>query len=303
MRRWRVRRCACTTLIRLVLAVALLGATASASPASAQKGTVLTRTFWSPTLDQEMGYRVYLPPGYDAKEAQARRYPVLYLLHGLSGSSYDWFHYGRIRSVLDEQARRDDRRAVIAVSVDGGSSYFTRHVDRVDRPGDDHGRALAIDLVSEIDHRFRTLRRRRGRALVGVSMGGFGALSLSMLYGDRFGGAVSLSGALFTSAPAQKLAYHRIWGDPPQERHFARYSPYALIETLPKEHDWSRIYIACGEDDHRRFLARSRAVKDRLEARTIPYTYSMGKGAHNWAFWMGDSEGWLDFVHGVFATH
>jgi enterochelin esterase-like enzyme len=284
------------------LAAALLSAAASPTLAGAYESTVLTRTFRSPTLGDDVTYRVYLPPGYGQEEAQDRRYPVIYLLHGLGGSSYDWFHYGQIRTILDAQARRDDKQKVIAVSPSGGSSYWTRHVDRVDRPGADYGRVLAVDLVGEIDHRFRTLRRRSGRALVGVSMGGFGALSLSMLYGDRFGGGASLSGALFTSAPAQKRAYHRIWGNPPQEEHFDRHSPYALIDTLPAQHDWAQIYIACGEDDHRRFLARSRAVKDRLESRSIAHTYRTGKGAHNWAYWMGDQEGWLDFANGVFGT-
>lgn len=253
-------------------------------------------TFWSASLNQEIGYRVALPPGYGAPENRNKRYPVIYLLHGLKGSSWDWFFIGRMHEELARQVRRGLLSEVIAVSMNGGGSYWTRQLDRVGWPGADYARFTAIDLVAEIDRKFRTLRRRKHRSLVGLSMGGFGALSLGLLYPDRFGSVASLSGALFRSVPSSKEVYREVWGDPPQEAHFQKYSPYALAGALGPEDGLPRIFVGCGRSDHRRFRDRARAMHERLTAREIPHRYEVGEGGHNWRYWVGDSAGWLAFV-------
>ena len=304
MRRRGVRGGASRSLSGVIGALCALTLFFIPSPpaqAASPEGRLVHLEFWSPTLNQEVGVRVYLPPGYDVEEAREERYPVVYLLHGLSGSSWDWLQIGQINRVLDKRARGRNPRKVIAVSPNGGSSYWTQQLDRVAAPGQNYGRFVGVDLVAEIDRRFRTLRRRRHRALVGISMGGFGALSVGMLYPDRFGAAVSLSGALFTKVPDNKKAYRRVWGDPPVAAHFDRFSPYALASSLPRSHPWPRIYIACGDGDHKTVRARSLAMHERLDQVGIPHVYSTGPGRHDWRYWIGSAPAWLDFLDAGFS--
>ena len=290
------------SLILCLLAVGFVTFSSGDAPAARGEYKLKKHSVWSASLGAEIGYRVALPPGYGAPENQNKRYPVIYLLHGLKGSSWDWLYIGRLPETMARRIRKGDLSEVIAVSMNGGASYWTRQLDRVDRPGEDYARFLAIDLVAEVDRRFRTLRRRQYRSLVGLSMGGFGALSLGLLYPDRFGTVVSLSGALFRNVPSSKTAYLDVWGDPPQQAHFDRYSPYALASRLSPEEGLPRIFIGCGRGDHRRFRERAKAMHDRLTERAIPHKYELGKGGHEWSYWVGDSEGWLSFVEAGFSA-
>ena len=286
-----------------LVSCALVALVALQSPASAasREYRLEQHAMWSASLGHEVGYRVALPPGYGAPENRDRRYPVIYLLHGLKGSSWDWFHIGRLHQTLAKRLGSGEMSEVIAVSMNGGGSYWTREIDRVDRPGQDYARFVAVDVLAEIDRKFRTLRRRQYRSLVGLSMGGFGALSLGLLYPDRFGSVVSLSGALFREVPGSKAAYRAVWGDPPQSAHFERYSPFALANRVEMSQVLPRIYIGCGRSDHRSFRERSAAMHERLTSRQISHLYQEGQGAHNWSYWVGDSEGWLSFAQAGFS--
>lgn len=286
-----------------LLVCALVVVAVVEAPASAARGEykLERHTMWSTSLGEEVRYRVALPPGYGAPENRGRRYPVIYLLHGLKGSSWDWFYIGRLHQVLAKRLRAGEMSEVIAVSMNGGASYWTRELDRVGRPGRDYARFLAVDFLAEIDRRFRTLRRRQHRSLVGLSMGGFGALSLGLLYPDRFGSAVSLSGALFRAVPSSKKAYRAVWGDPPQSAHFERYSPFSLASRVEVNQEPPRIYIGCGRSDHSTYRERAAAMHERLESREIPHLYQEGEGGHSWSYWVGDSASWLNFVQAGFS--
>jgi len=201
-----------------------------------------------------------------------------------------------MNDVLDGRARGQRDHRVIAVAPNGGSSYWTRQIDRVDGAGRDYGRFVAVDLIAEIDQRYRTLRRRKYRALVGLSMGGFGALSVGFLYPDRFATVVSLSGALFTSAPNYKKAYRVVWGDPPDAAFFDRSNPYALVTALPKGHPWPHVIVSCGRGDHVSYRKRSVSMHELLTKSGVSHEYVTGEGGHSWKFWTGSSRIWLDTV-------
>lgn len=135
------------------------------------------------------GVCVYLPPGYDASTL---RYPVVYLLHGGGGDQADWVTFGDVRDILDAAYEQDESRAVIAVMPDGRSGQYYDYED---------GRFLIEQyilrhLVPEIDARFRTIADRSGRAIAGLSNGGYGALHLAAKAPDLFSVAGSMSGNL-----------------------------------------------------------------------------------------------------------
>ena len=277
-----------------IVAVAMIATTADARSDISARRRVEKAAFHSAALGSAKTYRVYLPPGYE--HASDRRYPVIYLLHGLGGTSRDFFHYGGLHRTLDRLIGQGLIRAVIVVGADGGVDYWTNHVDRPTRPGARHGDAVALDLVAEIDRRFRTLPSREHRALVGVSMGGYGALSLALLHPDRFAAGVSLSGALFPEPPTHHRRYRRVWGHPPDREHFDRASPQLLMSQLTAQGGNPGLYLHCGDSDGLPFLDYARRAHRVLEARRIPHLLRISPGGHQWEVWIRQADDWLVFL-------
>lgn len=198
---WRCssRRRAGLALAAATLALVASGAPASAAPADAtivseQRIDARLRelTIAAPALAAETKVRVLLPDGYRADDG--RRYPVLYLLHGAGGNETDWTDDGAA-------ARATAGRPVIVVMPDGGrAGWYT------DWSNDGAGgppaweRYHVRELIPLIDQRFRTVAARRGRAIAGLSMGGFGAFSYAARHPDLFTAAASYSGGVDLNA-------------------------------------------------------------------------------------------------------
>lgn len=135
------------------------------------------------------GACVYLPPGY---ATSGLRYPVVHVLHGGGGDQADWVSFGDIQGILDRAAADDPFRAVIAVMPDGRSGQWFDWEDSsflIERYVLDH-------LVPYVDTHFRTIPDRAGRALVGLSNGGYGALHLAGKRPDLFVAAGGMSSNL-----------------------------------------------------------------------------------------------------------
>ncbi|CAF1587390.1 unnamed protein product [Adineta ricciae] len=133
--------------------------------------------------------RILLPRDYTSS-AKTRRYPVLYLFHGSLGNAADWTTGGKAQTILGHSP-------LITVMPDGGSfGWYTNWLN----PGHvapQNWRTFHMEqLVSWIDRNLRTVNEKKGRAVIGLSMGGFGAIRYAELYSDRFAFAASFSGAL-----------------------------------------------------------------------------------------------------------
>lgn len=133
------------------------------------------------------GVCVYLPPGY---ETSGMRYPAVYLLHGGGGDQANWIVQAKLQQMLDEAYAADPERAVIAVTPDGRSGQWFDYYDRsflLESYMLDH-------VIPYIDAKFRTIADRRGRAIAGLSNGGYGALHFAAKAPDLFVAAGSMSG-------------------------------------------------------------------------------------------------------------
>jgi len=138
------------------------------------------------------GACVYLPPGY---LASGLRYPVLYLLHGGGGDQADWVTYGGIRSIMDDAIAADPTAAAIVVMPDGDDAQW---YDSLDGTIQNQQYVLSY-LIPFVDRHFQTIAERAGRAIDGLSNGGYGSMHLSAKAPDQFvaaGGMSSNLGAL-----------------------------------------------------------------------------------------------------------
>lgn len=170
-------------LFQAVIMLAAPGFSAAQS-AGDTGGRVVEIDVPAPTLAGNMldtpdiqGAAVYLPPGYDLQPD--RRYPAVFLLHGIFDSYDVWLERFDVRSILDRLILAGDLPEIVVVMPNGGNKYgggFYRNSPVSGRWGD----YIADDLVGFIDEQFRTMADSDSRAIVGHSMGGYGALNLAM---------------------------------------------------------------------------------------------------------------------------
>jgi S-formylglutathione hydrolase FrmB len=256
----------------LSAAIALAQKTVSASTSAHAKNIrVEDAVFHSASLGRDMHYLVLLPADY----AGGRRFPVLYLLHGLYGDYKNW----DTRTRLEQAAAT---YSLLIVTPDAGDSWYTNSATKPENKFEDY---ITKDLISEIDRKYRTIANKRARAVAGLSMGGYGAVKLGLKYPDLFAFAGSLSGAFNAAHNLDDLRpeFHanllEVFGN---SRSGTRTDNdiFLLVKT---SHDNPYFYVACGTSDF--FLGTSRALAAQLSTQKIPYEYHETPGGHTWEYW------------------
>ncbi|MFN8571359.1 MAG: alpha/beta hydrolase family protein [Gemmatimonadaceae bacterium] len=285
-------------------------------------GRVVVDSFWSQALGIRKQVRVYLPASYDV--AASRRFPVAFYLHGAWGSEQDWSTLGRLPATLDSLIARG-LPELIVVMPDGDDSWYTtwnwlgdwpgcrRHpprageaADRYCVPWPHYDDYIARDLVSYIDGHYRTHADRAHRGIAGLSMGGYGAVSLALAYPDVFAAAASHSGTLApalgavppgsdTSRYATQLADLRsrydsaLWKlmEPAFGKDSAAWSARDPIQlatrAMQRKSVLPALYADCGVDDS--FLAQNRFFARAARRMGISLDYTEYPGAHEWGYW------------------
>jgi len=269
-------------LARDVLLILILLSLASVAWADERhRVNVETIQFKSELVGQVLPYDALLPVGYAESN---KRYPVLYLLHGLFGRYDDWV----TRTSLAEYAADYD---LIIITPEGHDSWYT---DGSGAPSAKYESYLVRELVSDVDTRFRTIKDRRARGIAGLSMGGYGALKYGLKYPDQFAFAASLSGALDPSVRSEdhpgfiwdtlRPSINAVFGPVGSQtrkandlHQIARSLGASQISSLPY------LYLDCGLEDG--FLTTNRELADILLTKKIPHQYRQLPGGHNWAYW------------------
>jgi putative tributyrin esterase len=238
----------------------------------------------APSLKQaKRDVRVYLPPSYSRPEAATRRYPVLYLLHGWPGSEGNWFGSGRAAETADRLIAQGAIPEIIIVCPDGsgrgllGRSLYINSFDGRGRMED----FVARDVVHWTDSTFRTIARRAGRAIAGLSDGGSGALNLAFRHLDVFGACGSESADLVLRR--QTGMGGLIGPDPGGERLLEADSPALELPALASKLKGLTIYLDCGVADES--IMDNRAFHQQLLRFGIPHTYREFSGTHTWGYW------------------
>jgi diacylglycerol O-acyltransferase / trehalose O-mycolyltransferase len=235
-------------------------------------------TLRSTALGADTRVRVLVPAGYAAHPEQ--RYPVLYLLHGRGGQFSDWTRHGGAE-------RATARTPLIVVMPDGGrdATYTGRWTAY-------HAR----QLIRWVDARFRTVAARRGRAIAGLSMGGFGALSYAGRTPGTYVAAASFSGALELSSPRPVDLAPRLRS--------LRLIELRTGDGIPGPLDRRGTERGCGacviEGIVRPMNVR---MHERLRALGIRHVWDdYGAGTHDWPYWRRDLRETLPDLMRVLAS-
>lgn len=168
------------------------------APSVAQAGELVQGGLASQVMGRELRYNVYLPTGYEKGNAS---YPVVYLLHGASGNENDWSQKGSAVETLDGLIAQGHIRPSIAVMPSiGPQSWFA------DGAAVKMETALITELLPAIEAKYRVAPGRANRSVAGLSMGGYGALNLSLRNPDKFCAAGVISPAIYDPLPPETSA-------------------------------------------------------------------------------------------------
>ncbi len=259
----------------LALAAALPALALSTLPAAAS--TISVRTFHSAALGRDWQYVIYLPTGYRADTAS---YPVLYLLHGNNGEPMDWVTQGDLQTTADTLIARREIAPVVIVMPQGGTDWYVDRKEKMET-------AFFEDLMPEIERRYAVAGDRGGRAIGGVSMGGFGALRYAMEHPDAFCGALLLSPAIYANDPPPDSSARRVgvFGDHQFDLHVWRALNYPALWNGYFARPWRLpVFVASGDDDLV-IQAESSLLYTRLREAGNPAALRIVDGGHVWPVW------------------
>lgn len=250
-------------------------------------GTVETKTFNSEALDQSMEYVIYLPPGYDDSQNSSARYPVVYLLPGTGGGTSQWVKAGGMAEQMDTLLAQGQARPMILVVPQESPARFTPNAGYVDGPLGNWATYTTRDLVDEIDSNYKTIHSKDGRAIAGLSEGGYGAMNLGLKNPSEFGAIGSFSG--YFTIDEDDLS--RIFGG--DQSLAEANSPMLYLTQL--EGELPAIYFYVGEGEGKN-LAENQKYAEDLKARGAYYEFHTFPGKHNWDLWGAHLSDFLIFA-------
>ena len=257
----------------------------------------------SKILGHPVAYCVLLPPSYDAEKT--RRYPILYLLHGLGDNEQMLIHSGGF-NLVEDLWERHQLGDLLIVTPDGGSSFYINSRDGHSRYED----FFLREFFPQIEKRYRTRAGRASHGIAGISMGGYGALHLAFLHPELFVSLGAHSAALLEKIPtvavsdSRQLARSRILGDvfgSPLDPVFWKHNdPLTIARTASLA--GLQIYFDCGSEDDFGFDAGAVALDKTLDSRHIPHEFHLYPGGHNWVYVAEHLPALLQFHFRVFEA-
>jgi putative tributyrin esterase len=266
-------------------------------------GRAECRSVPSRILARPVAYCVLLPPSYDLEKA--RRYPVLYFLHGLGQNEQALLDSGGWNLIQDLWDQKQIGEFLIA-APDGDRSFFINSRDGRSRYED----FLVKEFIPFIETHYRVRAGRRTRGVSGVSMGGYGALHLAFAHPELFGSVSSHSAALIAKLPQVSLEASRetalsralggAFGTPFDRAFWDRNSPFSLARKGPPPVGL-QIYFDCGTEDDFGFNRGAQAFHDLLVSRGIRHEFHLYPGGHDLNYFAAHLPASLEFQSRAFG--
>lgn len=237
-------------------------------------GTVAKRWYHSPGNEMRRRITIYTPPGYEKSRSS---YPVLYLLHGMGGDEEAWMTLGRASQILDNLIAAGKAEPMIVVMPNGnvaqdaapGESTTGLRKPQFHLPNTMDGKYEETfhEIIDFVDTDYRTIQNKSGRAIAGLSMGGYHSFHISRYYPGTFDYVGLFSAAIRPNNRVQSKIYANI------------------EETLraQKAKGYKLYWIAIGKDD---FLYQANIdVREKMDQMNFSYVYRESEGGHTWRNW------------------
>ena len=242
----------------------------------------------SKAMNKDIAVTVITPDSY---AEGTNNYNVVYLLHGFGDNNETWTRLGKA-------APHTDSHQLIFVCPDGEMSwYWDSPID----PSYRYETFVAKELIEWVDANYRTNASREGRAITGLSMGGHGALYISLRHQDTFGAAGSTSGGVdirpFPDGWDMALRLGTVEERP---ENWENYTVINMLHLLPTDGSF-KLIIDCGTEDF--FYEVNCALHHALLERSIPHDFYVRPGQHNWNYWSNSIQYQLLFFSNYFKNN
>jgi enterochelin esterase-like enzyme len=224
-------------------------------------GKIDTISYPSKTVGSNRKALIYMPPNY----SKNRKYPVLYLLHGIGGDEREWLKGGQPQVILDNLYAENKIEPILVVMPNGRALKDDRATGNIMAPDKVEAFAtfekdLLNDLIPYIEKKFPVIKDREHRAIAGLSMGGGQSLNFGLGNLDIFAWIGGFSSAPNTKPPEQLLP-----------------DPEKAIKML------KLLWISCGDNDG--LITFSQRTHDYLIANNVPHIYYIEPGIHDFKVW------------------
>jgi enterochelin esterase family protein len=217
---------------------------------------------------------VYTPAGY---EASKEKYPVLYLLHGMGGDEEAWIALGRTSQILDNLIAQGKAKPMIVVMTNGNvaqeaapgesSLGYTKPSMQMEHTMDGKFEETFPDVIKFVESNYRVKAEKSGRAIAGLSMGGYHSLHISRYYPNTFDYVGLFSAAIMSDAKNTSKVYEN------------------FDATLKNQmtNGYKLYWIGIGKSD---FLYKNVTdYRTKLDGMGMKYTYVETEGGHTWTNW------------------
>jgi len=277
---------------RIIILLALAAGVASASVSSCTSAqaqqplawsVINTDSFKSDILKETVKFNVYLPVGYDASSEE--KYPVIYLLHGLTDTYDAWATKGHMKDVVDELIASGECRKVVIIMPNAGHPDCRKVLNGYfNQPGRNYEDFFFQEFLPAVEERYKIVGDKQHRAIMGLSMGGGGSTVYSQRHPDMFSSCYCMSGWLDEpyideSEPRDMLYQERVSVHEHSALDYLANADEATLEQL-RSVKW---FFDCGDDDFlldltmkMHMLMREKGVKSELRVRD---------GWHGWEYW------------------
>jgi len=223
---------------------------------------------------------VYLPGGYGAGRT---RYPVLYFLHGLPAAPTSYEGYGFVPAAV----ARSGHSAIVVAPQGARNAGDDREYLNWGRT-EDWPLAISRDLPRCIDSRFRTIATRRGRALIGLSAGGFGAFNIGLRHLRTYSAIESWSGYFAATDPAGLHVLDLGSGRANRKARVPR--DQDLDDRVAQRPTFLGFYVGRQDD---RFYKANLALNDAFSAEHVAHVFRVYQGGHSSSLWIGEAALWV----------
>lgn len=259
----------------------------------------------SKILHRDVPYCAFIPQSFSATS----KLPVLYFLHGLGDNQQSLINMGAWNLITDLRSQNKIGDFLI-VTPQGGSSFYINSADGRIRYSD----FFLQELIPFIERKYHTRTDRNGRAVSGISMGGYGALRFAFAYPQKFSAVSAESAALFSDSP--KLldqAMHagspranllgNVFGNPIDPAHWRANQPFALAKLNAAAITHVAIYFNCGQQDGYGFEEGASALDRQLTVEKIAHTTKLYPGEHSLTYFLSHMDEVMEFHSREFAKH
>ncbi len=260
-------------------------------------------------LLQPVHYCVLLPDDYAANVAShpPKPYPVLYFLHGLGQNEQALFKSGGW-DLIEDLRQQGKISQYLIVAPEGKNSFFINSAEGKVRYSD----FFIHEFMPFIESKYIVRKGRTGRAITGLSMGGYGALRFAFAYPELFSAVSAQSAALMTESPQElnsalqsRNQLGRLmgspFGDPINIPHWRQNDPFTLARMNKGAIGKLAIYFNCGKEDDFDFEVGAQALHRQLQSEGIKHEFHLYPGNHSPDYFLAHLGETLEFHSKAFA--